>query len=482
MTGWAEEIVGGIELGDKRLNERLVALVETFAERPGSSIPEACQGWAATRAAYQFFDNEKVEAEAIIASAAQATLRRCQGQQVVLAVQDTTSLDYSSQTKIAGLGPLESPDYRGLFVHTTLVVSPEGVPLGLIGQEIWARDPEDIGKRHQRKELPVEAKESAKWLRALKQTEQRLSSAGITVVTVADREADVYELFTLARELDGQWLIRARHDRKLAGQEGKLLDAVESAPACVCATVELPRADDRPARQAKLEVRRAQVILQPPYRMKTVIGQWWAEHPEVERLAPTELCPVRVNVILVTEVDTPEGTKPLRWLLLTSLPADTPEQVLSCVDYYRLRWLAERQNYVLKSGCQVEKLQLEKAERLERALAVYALVAWRLLWLTYEARVHPQAPCTLALDEDEWRVLASLDYPRAVLPLEPPTIQEAILRIAKLGGFLGRKHDGAPGVKTLWRGMRRLNDMVLAYRALREHPDLLSETTRATYV
>ncbi len=475
MVGWAEETVGKVELGDKRLNERLVALVEAFAERPASSIPEACQDWAATRAAYQFFDNEKVEAEMIIASAAQATISRCQGQRVVLAVQDSSSLDYTRQTKIEGLGPLENAYYRGLFLHSTLAVSTQGVPLGLLSQEVWARDPEDIGKRHRRKGLPVEAKESAKWLRALKQTEQRLNSAGISVVTVADREADVYELFALAAELEGQWLIRARHDRKLAGDEGKLLGAVESARPCVCTTVELPRADDRPARQARLEVRRAQVVLQPPYRAKTVLAQWWAEHPEVERLAPEKLRPVPVGVILVTEVGPPEGVKPLRWLLLTSLSVDTPEQVLLCVGHYRLRWLAERQNYVLKSGCQVEKLQLEKAERLERALAVYALVAWRLLWLTYEARAHPEAPCTLALDEDEWRVLVSLDCPKAVLPLEPPTMQAAILRIAKLGGFLGRKHDGAPGVKTLWRGMRRLNDMLLAYRVLREHPDLLSE-------
>ena len=162
------------------------------------------------------------------------------------------------------------------------------------------------------------------------------------------------------------------------------------------------------------------------------------------------------------------------WLLLTSLPLDTPEQVLTCITYYRLRWLIERYHFVLKSGCQVERLQLEDAERLKRALVVYAAVAWRLLWLTYEARAHPEAPCTVVLDDDAWRLLWAVSYPKAVLPANPPDLHSALREIAKLGGFLGRKHDGEPGVKTLWRGLRRLTDLLAAYRALREHPELLA--------
>lgn len=475
MTAWAEKVVGEIQLGDKRLNERLVALVEAFAEKPGASIPEACEHWRDAHAAYQFFDNAKVGVEAILASAAQVTVARCRGQQRVLAVQDTTSLDFTSRTKTEGLGPLETAQRRGLFVHSTLAVSTEGVPLGLLAQEAWARDPQDIGKRHRRKALPVEAKESAKWLRSLQVTEQRLHGAGVEVLTVADREADVYELFALGAELDSPWLIRARHDRQLSGEAGPLLAEVERAPAYAGGTVQVSRDDDRPARQAQLQVRWTQVVLQPPKRAKGVIAQWWAEHPETAHLAPLKLEPLTVGVILVREVDAPAGVQPLRWLLLTNMPTETREQALQYISYYRLRWQVERYHYVLKNGCQVEKLQLEKAERLMRALTVYALVAWRLLWLTHEARAHPEEPCTRVLDEEEWRVLVAASAPPMGGPVEPPTLQMAVRQIAKLGGFLGRSQDGEPGVKTLWRGLRRLNDMVLAYRLMREHPDLLSK-------
>lgn len=475
MATWASEIVGGIELGDERLNQRLVTLVETFAERPAASIPEASETWAATQAAYRFFDNQAAQPEQITLAMAEATAKRCRGLPLVLAVQDTTSLDYTTHTDTEGLGPLEHPKHRGLFVHTALAVNPQsGVPLGIVSQQVWARDPETLGKSDKRKELPVEAKESARWLVGLKETEARLGPS-VRVLTVADREADVYELFALAHELAGDWLIRARHDRNLLGDERHLLGAVERAPICAQTTVELARTDEREARRAKLEVRRAQVVLVAPRRPVGVIAKWWAEHPEVEPLAPEKLRPVRVGVVLVEEVEVPQGVKPVRWLLLTSLPVKTAEQALACVGYYRLRWLVERYHFVLKSGCLVEKLQLETAERLRRALAVYSEVAWRLLWLTYEARAQPEAPCTEVLDELSWQLLWLVDCPTAILPATPPNLRTAVRKIAMLGGFLGRKGDGEPGVKTLWRGLRRLNDMVASYRILKEHPDLLPD-------
>ncbi len=484
MAGLVGKVFARISLGDQRLFERLGKLVERLSAKPEASLPEATGEWAETAAAYRFFNNASVKPEAIVEGLAQATVERCQGEPVILAVQDTTSLDYTDHPKTKGLGPLEAPERRGLFVHTTLAVTPRGVPLGVVAQAVWARDPDEVGKSQRRKELPVEAKESAKWLRALKRTEERLGGLGARVVSVADREADLYELFALAQELTGDWLIRARHDRRLGDAESRLVSVIEQAPVCLCTLVEVPAKPKakakpkQPARRAKLEVRRAEVELVPPARAKGVIARWWAEHPEVERLAPEQLGPVRVGVVLVSEVDPPAGVEPLRWLLLTSLPLDTPEEVLSVIAYYRLRWLIERYHFVLKSGCRVERLQLETAERLERALSVYAAVAWKLLWLTYEARAQPEAPCTVALEDDEWRLLWVLSCPKVSLPLEPPNLATAVRQIAKLGGFLGRKGDGQPGVKVLWRGLRRLDDMVATYRALREHPDLL--TTQPT--
>lgn len=474
MTSLAEGILGEIELGDRRLNERLAVLVETLAARPGDPIPQACERWAPTMAAYRLFNNDAVEPAAIVESMAQATVARCRGESLVLAVQDTTSLNYTTHVKTAGLGPLENPELRGLFVHTTLVVSIKGTPLGVIDQRSWARDPQDVGSRHRRKDVPIEAKESAKWLRALRHTEERLGPQ-VHVVTVADREADVYELFALAHELKGDWLIRARHDRKLQGEKGRLLETVERTPVCACTTVELPRTDERPSRRARLEVRSAEVVLVPPERRVGLIQEWWSEHPQVEHLAPMKLRSIRVGVILVTEVNPPVGEKPVRWLLLTSLPVAPPEQALACVGYYRLRWLVERYHFVLKSGCRVERMQLETVERLRRALTVYAGVAWQLLWLTYEARGHPEASCATVLDEDAWQILYARNHRTALLPVAPPDLRTIVREIAKLGGFLGRKHDGEPGVETIWRGLRRLDDILTVYRLLKEHPDLLSK-------
>lgn len=493
MVAWIDEALGEVELGDERLRKRLSILVEALSEHPEASIPEATGSRAAAQAAYRFFDNEAVSPERLIEALAQATARRCEGRPLLLAVQDTTSLDYTSHRDTSGLGPLEHSAHRGLFVHSTLAVDPRGgVPLGLLGQETWARPSESrVAKGESRKALPVEAKESAHWLVGLKQGEKRLGSAGgsTRVLTVADREADVYELFALAHLLQADWLIRARHDRKLAGDEGQLLQAVERAPIRVCTFVDLVRTDERAARRAKLTVRLAEVVLVPPRRPVGALAQWWQAHPEVEHLAPERLTPVRVGVVLVDEVAAPEGEKPLRWLLLTSLAVKTAEEALAVIGYYRLRWLVERYHFVLKSGCQIERLQLETAERLRRALAVYSEVAWRLLWLTYQARTTPAALWTTVttdravpagLADLDWRLIWLAVSPKVALPDTPPELRTVVRMIARLGGFLGRKGDGEPGVKTLWRGLRRLDDLVAGYRLFSKHPDLLPDQLQAS--
>lgn len=471
MAHWADQILGAIDFGDQRLNTRLRTLVSTLAERPEASIPLACGSWAATLAAYRFFDHEAVTPGAISASLAEATVARCEDEPRILAVQDTTSVSYSTHQHTSGLGPLEQETSRGVFVHTTLAVSTGGVPLGVLDQQLWARDPEHVGTRHQRKRVPVEGKESAKWLRGLQQTRTRLG-AQQRFLLVADREADVYELFALAQELDGDWLIRARHDRALINRGEHLRAAIERAPVEQCVSLTIPRQGDRPFRQATVEVRRSSVLLVPPARNALAVRRWWAEHPEIDPLAPADLRPLRVGVVLVTERDTPEAEPPVRWLLLTNCAVDTPEAALACVEHYRHRWLVERFHYVLKSGCQVERLQLARAERLEKALALYSAVAWVLLYLTHQARLQPNAPCTTLLDEDTWQALHAVACPSDPLPTEPPDLHTAVVLIARLGGFLGRRRDGEPGVKTVWRGLTRLSDITMTWRVLSQQPTL----------
>lgn len=179
---------------------------------------------------------------------------------------------------------------------------------------------------------------------------------------------------------------------------------------------------------------------------------------------------VSVNVILVTEIDPPAGVKPIRWLLLTTLPVTNLAQAMTCIRYYTLRWLIERYHYTLKSGCQIEQLQLQTAERIKRAFATYSVVAWRLLWITYLARMEPEISCEVCLEPDEWQALACDRLGGRVPPKQPPTLGQAVLWIARLGGFLARRGDGFPGVKTIWRGLSRLADLVSMWRLLRRKP------------
>lgn len=459
----AVALVGRAELGDARLNRRLELVVEQWLDQPQATIPVACGSWAATRGAYRLLDNAAVIPEALVAGVGQATVARCPEGGVLLAIQDTTSIDYTAHQATTGLGPLEHPRHRGVVVHTTLAVTPDGTPVGILDQQLWARDPATLGKSEQRAETPIEGKESAKWLRSLRTVTARVGHR-CQVVTVADREADVYELFALAAELDGDWLIRARHDRRLANGTGGVEAAVAATPVLATQEVAVARQVNHPPRTALVEVRALEVVLAPPgVKGKQAKAAWRLAHPDVAAVGPTQWGDLPVTVVLVTEPQPPMGTAPLHWLLVTSLPTPTIAAVLTCVHYYRLRWLIERFHYVLKSGCQVEELQLETADRLERALVIYSVVAAWLLEATYLARTIPEAPATVILDDDAWRVLLSLYYPHQPLPTQPPTVQETIRLIARLGGFLARKGDGEPGVKTIWRGFRRLNDMVFAW-------------------
>jgi hypothetical protein len=171
-------------------------------------------------------------------------------------------------------------------------------------------------------------------------------------------------------------------------------------------------------------------------------------------------------VVWAVEEVPPSGEKAISWLLLTTLEVACFEQASRCLRWYSYRWLIERYHYTLKSGCRLEQLQLETADRLERALATYAIVAWRLLWLTYEARSHPTESIEGILPPHYWIALYCHIHQTTVQPQEPPSLVDCVRWIARLGGFLGRKSDGEPGVKTLWLGLQRVHDMASIWQLL----------------
>jgi hypothetical protein len=446
-AAWAMTEVAAAVLGDRRRGRRLATLLSDLAARPGAGIPAACATPAATKAAYRFLASAALAAAEIRSAHVVATAARVRDEPVILAVQDTTTLDFTAHAALAGAGPLAHPARTGLLVHSVLAATPEGAPLGLLHQHVWARDPETVGQRHTRRQRPTAAKESQRWLAAQAAT-QAAVPPGVRVVTVADREADIFDVFAQPRPPGHDLLIRATHNRCIAEAAGYVWDAIRTAPVGDVVPVAVGRRADREPREAHLTLRWTPLTLLPP-------------HNRPDRAA---LVPVPVVAVLAEEPAPPVGEPAIRWLLLTTLPVADGEAALTCVRAYAQRWLIERYHFVLKSGCRVEAVQLRTAERVERLLAVYAIVAWRVLWLTYLARAAPDRPCTVALTTPEWQVLYAAIHRTPQLPPRPPPLSQAVRWIARLGGFLDRAGDGEPGVKVLWRGLQRLDDLTLAWQ------------------
>jgi transposase-like protein/transposase Tn5 family protein len=449
---WAWTEFGEADLGDSRRTERLVELAKTLAQRPTASLPDACVDGAQLKAAYRFFDNAAVTPEAVLASHVAATRERMTQVPVVLAIQDTTELDYTSHPATTGLGFLNDLKHQGLLVHTTLALTPERLPLGLVAQQVWTRP--TLGHRATRKTRALTEKESQKWVLSLEAVkETRVHCPSTRFVCVGDREADVYDLFLVERPPGVDLLVRAAWDRRVTDPQKHLWAAVGAAPVAGSAEVTIPRHPGQPARTATLTVRFRAVRLRPP-RSRTK-----------EKL-PT----APVWAVWVQEAAPPEGSAPIEWLLLTTCPVLTPEQALHCVAWYACRWGIEVWHKILKSGCQIEARQLESAERLQRCLTLYSVIAWRVLYATVLARTVPDRPCTVLLETAEWQALYCTTHRTPTPPATPPTLRQAVRWIAQLGGFLARTRDGEPGVTTLWKGFQHLADLTTMYLIMKPIP------------
>lgn len=443
---WIDDDLATVDLGDERRNKRLRRIVERFAQRPGASIPPVFEDRAETQAAYRLLSNDEVKPEVILAALRRATVDHLADEAIVLVPQDTTCLDFSSHPQTAGLGPT-GPDgiSHGMFVHSAIAVSADGVPLGLLHQQRWARDPEQAGKASKRQKLPLEDKESYRWV----QTAEAVAAAvpdDKLLIQIADREGDIFELFSSPRREGSHLLIRAYRERCLQGEGALLWPTVEAQPVADGFEMLVHQGPQRTVRKASLQLRYCPVTIRPPKN----------------GVHDRSLSPVTLNAVEVREIDVPEGATPILWRLLTDLPVAGVGDAMCCVRYYEMRWLIERYHYVLKSGCRIEESQLRTLERLERLLAVLSVVALRLLWMTYSARVNGDAPCTVAFSDLEWRVLYRQRM-RKPPPDQPPALRDAVRWLARLGGFLDRKADGEPGVKVLWRGLTRLQDIVVGY-------------------
>jgi len=459
-SNWADHELEDADWVDQRLQQRSVMILNSFYHRPMASIPEACGSPAAAKAAYRFLENSRVSGQEILASHGAQTQQRLASAHLVLAVQDTTSLDHSTHPATEGLGPLnhQRDTTRGFFLHTTLAFSAQRLPLGLIQAQIWARDPEQKGKKKRRAQLPIAEKESQKWLRSYQACAQFQAQLPQTpIVNIGDRESDIFELFDLARSTPHgpALLVRAQQDRKLAEPEPRRLwDFLDTQPVAGNTTVGIRKQPKHPARTAHLEIRFAAVELQPP--------QAWPASRRTD--------PVRLWAVGAQEVHPPRGIEPVCWLLLTTLPVNNLPEALEKVQWYCLRWEIEVFHKILKSGCRAEQRQLKSLENLERCLPFDLLVAWRVHLLTRLGRDTPDLPATVAFAPEELQALYAFLHPAPPEPPQDLSLQQATVLVARLGGFLARKRDGHPGPITLWRGLQRLHDITWAFCAARSSP------------
>lgn len=427
------------DLGDARLNRRLAIVLEQLAAQPTASLPQACGNWAATKAAYRFMASEQVTPQAIRDAHHGQVLERARRLERVLLIQDTTDLDFTAHKQTTGLGPLGATHAQGLKVHSALLVCDTGVPLGLLTQQVWARDKDTTGQSQHGRKRPAQDKESYKWIASL-QAMEREWPPNRSCVVIGDREADLYALFAQARQDNTDLLVRAAYDRCIDAEAHTLSKALAAAPVVGTKTLSV--------RAAVLEVRFTTVTLVPPAYYKGLHA------------------PVRLQVIQALEAVPPAAHKALHWVLLTSLEVSDFARACQCLEWYSYRWLIEQYHRTLKSACQIEALQLQTAERLQVALALYCIVAWRLLWLLYASRQAPGSSCAQVLEPLEWQALYCTIHHTPTPPQHPPSLEDAVRWLAQLGGFLGRQGDGQPGVQTLWRGMQRLHDIAETWKLL----------------
>jgi hypothetical protein len=449
---WAAEVAAHAKLPDKRLNRRFAEIAATFADKPLDSIPQACGSSHVAKATYRFLQNKRVAAHDLLHALTSVTVEYCRRQQVVLAIHDTTSVNYSTLSNTTGLGPIgNSEKARGLYLHSTLAVSPDGVPLGLLHQECWSRPLEK--RAVDSHSLVMQDKESRKWLQGVEGVDAAVKvlpdAERPRFIHLMDREGDIHEVLeSIADSRDGA-IIRSARDRRVDDPNGYAHQAVAAAPLLGTKVLDIPACHGRPKRKAQLELRSITTTITPR-----------CKHP-----GQGDRQPVTWSLVEAREMNAPEGTEPLHWLLWTTEPVKTLSETLNVLRLYKFRWRIEDFHLTLKSGCRAEALELETAERLTKALTIYSGVAVRILMLRELARQEPEAPCTSILSDDAWKALwIHFNKKSLTANVQIPTVKQAILWIGRLGGHLNRKSDGMPGVRTLWRGWRDLTILVEGYR------------------
>lgn len=482
IAPWAKQELQDIDLGDKRLNRRARIIATQFA-KIGESCPDAANGPTTKNldALYRFARNEKVNPDTVLQPHFDSTIARTADHSIVHLVQDTSEIELTKpERQVQGAGPLSCNSRRGFYIHPLVAYDDKGIPLGLVAHHQWVREEIDESRSRQerkkeRRSLPIEDKESSRWLTMIQRGKEIAAQNPDThYIGLADSESDINEVLSEASCKPDNYdlLVRGYHKRTIVDCEidgerracGTLEEALSQAPvrlgskAHVSARVaKIPgetrgRRASRESREAKLEIRAMTVRLRTKHASSTTCDASDSDEP------------MTLSVVEVRELEAPEGAEPIHWILLTTLPVETTEQIVQVIESYKLRWQIEIYFFVLKSGMRIEKMKYRNIDRYLNASALLLIAAWRVQQTTQAGRHDSEASCEKYFTADEWQSVWLISHEGDTLPACPPAMGEFLHLVATLGGYINRKQQGPPGCRTVWRGIRRLETLSQAYR------------------
>ena len=457
---WIDRELAECEFKDVRLFQRFRKLLGQVASAMGQTIPFVCQDWANTKAAYRSFSNERVDEEAILSGHFQATRDRVAkigGQ--VLVLHDTTEFTYKRDkphlvgvTRRVPTGKDRKKEVRnnlvtvcGILMHSSLVTTVEGLPLGLASIKFWTRKKfkgcDALKRKINPTRVPIEKKESVRWLENVKQSTTLLGEPE-KCVHICDREGDIYELFCTGQEIGTHFLIRTCVDRLAGSGDHTIADEMGEARVRGLHRIEV-RDRKGDVSEATLEIKYRRIRVLPP------IGK--------QNRYPA----LTLTIIHAEERGDPDDREKIDWKLITDLPVQSTQDVVEKLDWYAMRWKIETFHKILKSGCRAEESKLRTAERLVNLISVFCILSWRVFWLTMMNRVTPNGSPRLALTDLEMELLDHFVKDNHKTPPRAKTLSHYLTKIARLGGYLNRARDPAPGNVVMWRGLSRLTDLEL---------------------
>ncbi len=458
---WVNSEFENIDLGDRRLNKRVIKITETLGLAPGRTIPQAFIARADMKACYNFFGNDLVTEELLLSPHIEKTIERIREYDTVLLLTDTSEANYTTKIAMEGKERLSQKN-TGLWLHPTFAVTPDRLPLGIIDNNFWHREPEVFkGKKSERDKLPIEEKESYRWIKSyLKACEVAKKTPDTRIIHISDRDADIIELFEMAsqkakqEEKHSYFIVRSQYDRSIEKENSeedsendkinmKLWRTLKNSPTLGVVEFTISPTEERKGRKVKMEIKAVSVTLKRGFKN----------------------IKVKVNAVMTIEVDPPEGETPLSWILITDLPIETFDDVKKVIEFYLCRWQIELFFKVLKSGCKIEERQLQAADRMENLITIFMILSWRIMFTMMLGRVCPDISAEDIFEASEWKSVFKIQNKNKPLPRKPPRLGDFIIMIAALGGYIPTKKGGPPGVKVMWKGMSRMIDFAIAWDA-----------------